>query len=166
MRDTIIIGTVCVAAILLGVWLYVSGDGTTPTPHASEGAVSYEVLAEGNNAGSVSERKNYRIKSASEYEQLLALMYGTDSPVLRPVNFEKEEVLAAFDGSHASGGYDIRVEGVTDDGLVRTISIVHTEPGETCMTTGALSSPFVMVVVPKTTLTLSKNVRTETTSCN
>jgi hypothetical protein len=165
MRDIVVIGLACLLAIGLGVWLYV--DGSAPVPPSSSGAVEWRVLGEGQDAGSVTERTNYRIKTAAEFEELLSIMYGGAGPSFPTgVNFEKEEVLAVFDGTHSSGGYAIAIESIVDDGLTRKVSLIHREPGEDCMTTSAITSPFLLVAVPKTQLALSKTERTEVVSCN
>lgn len=162
MRDAIIIAVVCVLAIAAGAWLFLMGDDGSPV---TEGDVAFTVLAEGNYSGSITERKNFRIRSEAELQELWRMVYTTGGPAAAPVNFEKSEVLAVFDGTHASGGYGIEVESIEDSRAVRTIHIVHTAPDDSCLTTESISSPFQMIVVPASSVGLTRDEREEVVSC-
>lgn len=160
MRDALIIGIACVAAIFLGAWLYFSGTGTNTSATQS----GFTVLEKGMQSGSLTSRANYRIKSKEELDALWNLVYGSGGPAAA-VDFTKEEVLAVFDGSHSSGGYDITVDSVKDEGGVRKIHITHTIPGEGCAVSSAITSPYQIVVVPRSSLPLSRTDATATADC-
>lgn len=163
MRDTIIIGVACLIAIAVGAWLFLAGDeGSLSAP---EGPVVFMTVAEGEYSGSVTERTNYRIKSQDELFELWLMVYGTDSPPMPAVDFTKYEVLAIFDGTHSSGGYDVELAAIEDTALSRHVSIVRVVPDEECMTTTALSSPFLLAAAPKTALALSREETTKVASC-
>ena len=103
-------------------------------------------------------------KSKEELDALWNLVYGSGGPAAA-VDFTKEEVLAVFDGSHSSGGYDITVDSVKDEGGVRKIHITHTIPGEGCAVSSAITSPYQIVVVPRSSLPLSRTDATATADC-
>lgn len=144
MRDTLIIGAAIIVAIALGAWLLMSG-AERPAPQL--GAAAFNVLSEGQDAGSMTERKNYRIKDAEQLQALWQMVKGEDAPF---VDFERYEVLAIFDGTRSSGGYSVAVTAVEDTATERAITITRTAPGDTCITTQAITSPYTIVVAPKT----------------
>jgi hypothetical protein len=166
MRDTIIIGVACVIAIAAGMWLFFSGNEGVLAPATSRGPVAYTTLAEGSYSGSVTERANYRIKNTEELVELWKMMYGTDGPTLPAIDFGKHEVLAIFDGTHSSGGYDVRIASIEDEELTRRVTIVRVTPGDDCMTTTAITSPYLLVAAPKSVLPLSREEVSEVAECN
>ena len=163
MRDAVIIGITVLLAILLGLWLFLE---EAPKAKAPEGQASFSVLVEGQFSGSITERKNYRIQSDEGLRELWRLVYGNDGPIVPDIIVDTYELLAVFDGTHSSGGYDITVESVMDTPAVRTVSILHTVPGEECLTSQAITSPFEIVVLPKSGATISHTDRIETISCD
>lgn len=142
MKDTFLIGGLCVAIVLIGAGLYFY------EPVEEEGG-GYLPLAEGQYAAGIDMERNYRIRSEEDMQSLWALIHGDVRPPLPQVDFSSSEVLAVFDGSHATGGYRIRVASVTDSELVRTVHIEHLEPGESCTVPSVRTSPFMLVTVPK-----------------
>ena len=123
------------------------------------------MLAQGQNAAGVNERVNYRIADAGQLNTLWQMVYTNDGPVVPDIDFSRKEVLALFDGSHSTGGYGIRLDGVHDKDGVRTINITHIEPGDSCVPAAGITSPFVIVEVPKTALPLSHDEVTQITEC-
>ncbi len=161
MRDVLIIGVAVAAAILLGAWLYFS-DGSAKQDMLPE--APFVVLDEGSNSGAVTERKNYRIKNQEELEALWLMVHGTGAPT--SIDFGKNEVIAVFDGTHATGGYDISISAV-DDSMpgARHVSILHTEPGASCITTDAITSPFQIIYLPKSAAPLTREDTTLVVDC-
>lgn len=160
MRDVLIISAACLIAIAVGAWLFVSGSESKQ----ETGEVRYSTLTEGPYAGALTERKNYRIKSREEFDQLWQMIYAGDGPNIPYIDFAESEVLAVFDGTHTTGGYAIEVASVEDNGS-RRIIIKHISPGETCMTTGSITSPFALVMLPKTTLPIVREDVEEVREC-
>ncbi len=162
MRDVLIIGIACAAAILVGAWLYFSDTGIAPT--AQDVTASFTVLDQGNDSGTVTERKNYRIKNQDELALLWKMVHGTGAPT--GIDFTKDEVIAVFDGTHPTGGYGISIASVVDTkGGIRTVAIRHTEPGESCATTDAITSPFEIVVIAKSGFPLSHSDEVAVIDC-
>ena len=64
------------------------------------------------------------------------------------VDFRRDLVIAVASGERSSGGHDIAVQRVTrSDGRLR-IEVLETTPGADCMTTGSLTQPVDVVMVP------------------
>jgi hypothetical protein len=128
------------------------------------GNVHYTVISQGNNALSVTERVNYRIQNTADFAQLWTMVVP-DQEAPPEVDFSKNEVLAVFDGTHPSGGYSVAVTSVTDSNGTRTVHVQRTTPGSTCAVTEAITSPYQILVVPKTTLALAHDDVAVTKEC-
>ena len=146
MKDTLLVAALCLVVLSAGAFLFLKGEVRRPI---GDGPVAFSVVAEGQKAAHVQERVNYRIKSTSEFSDMWYLLHGGSQPNIPAVDFERNEVLAIFDGSHTTGGYDVRTVSIVDSGLVRTITIEHTEPGEECTVSQGSTSPYELIVVPK-----------------
>ncbi len=159
-RDSGIIFAICVLAILVGGILYL---GATPDSKPTE-EVSFSVLSAGAAAVNMQEQKNYRVLDEPHFVEVWELAHGTETP-MPSVDFATHEVLAVFDGERTSGGYEVAVEQILDVGTVREVNIVRTAPGASCITTQALTSPFQMVVVPKTDNRIDRKEVSATVAC-
>jgi hypothetical protein len=170
MKDSFIVALVLIASIIIGGVLYLFGPnvfhelpmsaGQTVTP----GGVAYETLAQGQDARE-DMRVNYRIMNSNELSQLWAMVYGQTGPSVPAVDFTKNEVLGIFDGSHSSGGYSVSVQDISDKNGQRTVTVLRTSPGPNCATTGKITSPFIILSVPKTSLPLTHVDVSATGSC-
>jgi hypothetical protein len=67
------------------------------------------------------------------------------------VDFSRDVVVAVAAGQRPTGGYEIAVERVTNNGGELTVEVVETTPGPNCMTTASLTQPVDVVVVPGVT---------------
>lgn len=156
--------------ILIGLLLAIILVGLVLSETTSENGgvgqpVSFTVISEGSDSGTITERKNYRLHSTEEFSALWLMVYGTSSAV-PVVDFTKEEVLAIFDGTRPTGGYSISVDSITDKtALRRRISIRHSLPGDACVTTQAVTSPFQIIRVSKSTAVLAREDFEETQEC-
>lgn len=159
-RDAGIILGILVLAILVGGILYMGS--TPPVPAGRE--VSFSVLSAGAAAANMTEQKNFRATDAAQLAEVWALAHGEGA---KPpaVNFEKEEVLAVFDGERPSGGYGVSVERVVDNGSVREVSILHAAPGPSCATSEAVTSPFQIVRVKKSDNQIQRRDTGATVAC-
>lgn len=178
MRHMLIVLGMCTAAILVGAGLYVYGPSElreTPTLEGSQASaidadqtledVSFTVLAAEATAASVSERKNYAVYTEADFTRLWGMAYGDDAPALPDVDFERSYVIGVFAGQKPSGGHGITVSRVSDTSDTRTVAITLTAPGEGCMTTQALTSPFELILVPVSDASLARTEETVTTPC-
>ncbi len=175
MRDLLIIIGMCVAAIVIGAWLYLYGPtdfmvqetGQTQQPLAAntqqasaEAAlpkatkVTFTVIGHGSNAQEVTTRKNYGVYTEEEFAKIWKM---TGSKEEMPViDFTKAYVIAVFAGTKPTGGHAISVEGVSDTGDMRTVSVLIEKPGVGCITTQAFTSPYQIIRVPFSGASLSR----------
>ncbi|HEX5774766.1 MAG TPA: protease complex subunit PrcB family protein [Candidatus Paceibacterota bacterium] len=159
MKDALIIFLMCVAAIVVGALLFFSAPTSlTGTDEPANGEptetptivteVSFVELDEGVGAD-VTERKNYAARDEDAYERLWEMAHGEDGKPMPEVDFSKEYVIAAFSGERPSGGHAVAVEKVVDADGVRTVHAALTAPGDGCVVTDAITSPFVFITVPE-----------------
>ncbi|MDB5245577.1 MAG: hypothetical protein JWN90_682 [Parcubacteria group bacterium] len=169
MRDTLIIFISLIAAIVIGGSLYLFGgpmmhDGLTIK---GPSGITLTTLAEGQNATNIDTRVNYRITNQADLATLWGMLYSNNNgPAIPTIDFTKNEVIGVFDGSHSSGGYEVHVTDVSDAGGTRVIHIRRTAPGDGCPTTNAITSPFQILSLRKSTLSLTHVDEMTTTSCS
>ncbi len=161
-KDTGIILGVCVLVFLVGGILYLGSGRSTETPGGTE-EVSFSVLSAGAAAADMREKKNYRIVDEAQLAMIWALAHGDEAPPV--VDFTSNEVLAVFDGEHTTGGYEISVERILDQEDVREVRIVHAAPDASCVVTQAVTSPFQIVIVPKTDRDIDREDLSATVAC-
>jgi hypothetical protein len=166
---------IIVSAVAVGGLLYLYGGspfndpkapgdlGTMPTPTV-EASNRVMVLARATEVQGFGTRINYRITEQEQLEDLWVTLRGPDVAAPK-VDFDKYEVLAVFDGSHSTGGYDVRVDDVMDEDAVRKVMITRVEPGETCTPPAGPSNPYVLVRVEKTTMPIERVEKVEMTRC-
>jgi hypothetical protein len=168
MRDALIIFVSLIAAIVIGGSLYLFGGPSLHDASVTKGpsGTKMETLAAGTNALTLDTRVNYRITNQQDLETLWGMIYSHSGPTVPMIDFTTKEVLGVFDGSHSSGGYSVHVSDVQDVKGTRVIHIVRIAPGDGCPTTNEITSPFEIVVLPKSAFTLTHVDEMATTSCN
>ena len=73
------------------------------------------------------------------------VMPETDAP---QVDFSTQMVIVATMGTRNTGGYEITIEDVFDDEGALIVHVLETSPGDSCVTTQALTAPATAVTVP------------------
>lgn len=182
MRDLLIITLMCLAALTIGAWLYFYGPIASFAPSkpatvaveqqasASTAAatppvdVTFTVIAHGANASKQLVRKNFAIYSKDEYERIWKLTGSTEK--MPTIDFTKAYVVAVFLGEKPTGGYSVSVEKITDSSDIRTVSVRTEKPGEGCVTTEALTSPYQFIRVLLSGATLASINSEKVVPCN
>ena len=173
MRNHIIIGGAILAAIVIGilVFLFVNKNlshcGRVRCGQEQEinnstmVAVPFTKLVQGMQS-SVPTRTNYLITSASELEKLWKMIDAKGNPPT--VDFTKNAIVAVFAGQKPTAGYAIAVAAVQDTD-VRTVAVVLSEPKSTCAEKRTAVTPYELVTFPKTSLPLAHKDHATTTPC-
>lgn len=177
MRNTLVIGLLCVVAVIIGVWLYTTAKappvvlrdtaGTKDTEHAVGGAgpVSFSVLDQGTAAQAFAVRKNYAIYDAGEFATFWKKVHGENAKVPY-IDFSKQYVLAVFAGTEPSGGYSIGVSKVVKSGTQLAVTVTIEKPGISCVVTQALTTPYEFVAVDSSAaMKLTHTEETTTKDC-
>ena len=175
MRNTLFVLALCVAAILVGALLffYNPKDLTGITDQSAQvvnapiaaTSVTYAVLESGEYAQEVTERTNVAARDAESFARLWKMAHGDTQLAFPAIDFTQEYVIGVFAGEKSSGGNMIEVTDVSDLGDTRTFSITLTAPGEGCLTSQAITSPYQFIRVPVSTHYLKAVDTTVTTSC-
>lgn len=168
MRDTMTIIGMAVVAIVIGYGAYMlavrSGTVVEEPPATQSPAtviVPFTALARGEHS-TVTRRTNYLITSA---DQLATLWQMIDAPGQTPaVDFSAKSVVAVFSGTKPTLGYDIRITQVGDS-TARTVTVLLTSPGGSCLPAQATISPYEIVEISKTDLPFTHVDIATTTSC-
>lgn len=177
-RFSVYVG-ICAISLIIGTTLHYFGPPELTGAHTpadagasvqipeenSSGQVTFQLLAEGTYSVDVAERKNFAVSSAEDLERLWQMAYGENAPPVPYIDFENSQVIGVFMGDAASGGHAIRVERIIDDNDTRMVYVTLEEPGESCMTTQALTRPFQLVQVPWSGLYLSRTDLTAVRAC-
>jgi hypothetical protein len=94
---------------------------------------------------SISEARRLIIRDANAWAQLWSELAAGERP---DVDFTQNIVVAVAAGQRASGGHEIAISRVTNNGGQLTIEVLETTPGPNCVTAGGATQPVDVVVVP------------------
>ena len=129
----LIVLVIVLGAILVGAGLYFYGPEeirdaqVRPSASVASAQIPFQVIAEGESAAEVRERKNYAVYSEEDLEELWRMAYG-DTSTLPRVDFTQNYVIAVFAGEKASGGHDIEVADIEYTESERRVSMAPTRP--------------------------------------
>lgn len=165
MKDALLVSALVVLALAVGAGAYwYNAAVTTPAqqaPASQLAPVSFTTLAEGTQSKEM-RRANYRITSSAELTRLWR-MISTDTSI-PAIDFEKNEVIAVFAGQEPTLGYSIAISKI-EDGSVRNVAISISKPGASCLAGQAITSPYQIIAVPKTSLPYAHTDTVSTMSC-
>jgi hypothetical protein len=125
----------------------------------------FTILWDTYRTGQFSQVESYRtfvIRDQSQYESYWFRTTG-NPPAAAPkdVNWLKNELLAIHLGQKPTGGYSVYVGGVNQiEGLTYAVSLVEQRPAAGARVTQSITSPFVIIRLPKrmATYMISKTV--------
>ena len=131
-----------------------------------DGKVNFETVAKSQNSG-FGERVFYTINNEAEWTELWNKMHAVVNPVpeLPKVDFEKELLVVAFQGTKNTGGNAIDITDIEKkDGIV-LVTVKDSSPGAGCFTTQATTSPYHIVKLPKTSDKFEYDIKYEKVDC-
>ncbi len=169
MRDMLILVALALAAVVIGAVIYLTnapgsgGQGAAALSMSDPGvAVPVDTLVVGTQS-QITTPTNYLITSKDELAQLWSM---TDAAGQVPaVDFSTHSVLAVFAGQEPTAGYSIAISSIADSSTTRMVTITLTKPGGSCVVGQVVTTPYEIVSVPKTALTLTHTDVTSTASC-
>src|SRR5690606_11449589 len=111
--------------------------------------LAWETVASGNQATGVS---SPRFEMISNQQQLVSFWTRVHASQLQPpplpsVAFERETLVAIYQGQQTTGGYAVQARRVVEEGGELYVDVVFTEPAEGAVTTQAVTSPWTLVRV-------------------
>ncbi|MFM2330723.1 MAG: hypothetical protein RLZZ26_230 [Candidatus Parcubacteria bacterium] len=154
----------CALVVVAIVGAFIS-HAVTPAaslPAAVNGvSVPFTELAHGDRSD-VTRRANFLITSSEELS-LLWKMVNTSSA--KPaVDFTTDMVIAVFAGTEPTLGYSISVANVSDADR-RVVAVTVSKPGGSCVEGDTVTTPYQIIVLPKTALPFTHVDRVTTVSC-
>ena len=163
-RDFIGIIVVAVIAIVIGVYMFYSGQGASSFPNNQPSAVivPFTALADGARS-KVSSRVNYLITTQEELAELWKFL--EEPPPVPKVDFNKKVVAAVFAGEVPTSGYDIAVVEVQDADK-RVVKIELVKPDDSCILAQSLTAPYQVIELPKTSLPFTHADTWTTKTCS
>lgn len=130
-------------------------------------SLPFEVVEEGA-YGTFQEAGYKLITDQDAFSSLWQELHAHTLPVppLPEIDLSDQAVVCVYMGTQNSGGFSIRITSVSVHQNIAYISVVTTSPGEGCMTTSALTSPYVMATIPSGSFANHELVvQKETSSC-
>jgi hypothetical protein len=176
MRDSLVIFTLCIIAILLGGWMaFYAPDSIALFPKANSdkypsasdtnqppAEVAFYEVASGSLA-TVTEQTNYAVYAPDAFTDIWTKI-GKPPPPPK-IDFNKQDVIAVFAGQQPTGGYSIKIQKIVDGAGKRIVSILLTKPGKNCVTTDAVTAPFDVVSVSASAYVPVREFLTKTVDC-
>ncbi len=139
-----------------------------PAPDIPPTAVSvrFQAVAELQNSG-LDRQAVMTVRTAAEWEDLWSTATAPVQPATDPpaVDFTSRMVLVVALGRRATGGFDVRIGSVFEDGERLYVVYTETSPGEGCLTTQAFSAPISAVSVPSSGKPVNFVRRTNELAC-
>jgi len=101
---------------------------------------------------SFEEKRMLVINDEKDYIQLWNDVYANldQLPKIPDVDLKKYTVAAVFMGWQKSGGYDVKIDKITNINDKLVIEVTETSPGVNCMVTDGITKPYDVVKIPKT----------------
>jgi hypothetical protein len=93
----------------------------------------------------IAESRRLVIRDANAWSQFWSELGVGERPA---VDFTQNLVVAVASGQHATGGFEVAVQRVSQSNGVLAIEVEETTPGPNCITATALSQPVDVVTVP------------------
>jgi hypothetical protein len=131
-------------AVLSLVALTISGFGQD-----QEGAINWQTYETGQTS-KITEYKTFVIRNQKQWADYWRHAHGGVPPRPKGVDWRRNELLAIHLGQRNTGGYSVYVGGVVPMAPRKyEVSVVAHEPPPGTMVTQALTSPYVVVKLPR-----------------
>jgi len=123
--------------------------GTTWLNYTDNQNISHEIVDQGSYSG-YDEETQVWIRNAENWNVCWDKLYKNTvpKPNIPEINFNKKHLVACFMGSRSKGGYQVAVEQVQLKGKILYVDLVYTNPGKDCITTLAITQPYIIIAIP------------------
>jgi hypothetical protein len=119
-------------------------SATGYAPYGSNESLEVRRIGQWTRTG-IGEARRLVIRNANAWAEFWSELGVGERP---SVDFSRDIVVAVAAGQRQTGGYEIAVERVVDNGGELTVEVVETTPGPNCITAASLTQPVDVVVVP------------------
>jgi hypothetical protein len=127
----------------------------TPAPLATPGpsvqSVDFEILVDGDTHGQLPTHRQDVIDSQAQWQAYWREVHASLAtlPPIIPVDFTHFTVVAASLGTKPTGGYELKITGVTSSATGSVVSLTETAPARTCPVVQSLSNRYLVVRAEK-----------------
>jgi hypothetical protein len=127
-----------------------SATATASVTAREAASISISEIAKGQQCGITTQRFEV-IRDSSSFTKLWRSHSDGFSPAPEQpvVDFDQNMVIAAFLGERNSGGHSIEITGVAELADSIAVNVKGTLPGAGCMLTMAVTQPYHVVTIPK-----------------
>ena len=117
-----------------------------------ESEITFKEISKGLYSG-VEESKQIIINDPESFRKLWEEVFSIYQPTsdLPEIDFEKNTLIGVFMGSTSTGGYSVEINKIAEGAKQITIRLKYTSPAPDDFVTMALSQPYHLVIIPKTT---------------
>lgn len=141
------------------------GAGSLPpntAPRDDNGRITAVIL----DAGEISKRAlAFQVDARDEAQ--MRLLWAQHKDTQPPyVDFSREMVVAVFLGTRPTGGYAVVIESITRTGTDLDVLSSEGRPGAGCIVSQALTTPYVLVRVPRVTGVVRHDQRFKVYTCS
>jgi hypothetical protein len=165
-RETLIIIGIALVALVIGVVVFLSGQGGVPSTSSavantqpSAVIVPFTEITRGSKS-TVTTRVNYFITSTDELNKLWKMIDATGTPPV--IDFNTHAVLAVFAGKESTSSITVAK---IEDASTRMVSIAIAKPDSACTKKPPATSLYEIVAVPVTSLPLAHEDIPTTATC-
>ncbi len=111
--------------------------------------LAWETIASGSQATGVEAPRFELITDQQQLVSFWTRVHATQlqAPPLPNVTFERETLIAIFQGQKSTGGYSVQARRVVEERGELYVDVAFTEPAQDALTTQALTSPWTLVRV-------------------
>lgn len=145
------LATVVLVSSLVAYFSVTKSPSPTPSIPADKEEIKFETVSK-QQVSDHSQKQNYVINSSQEWEQLWdKITSPTAQAFPTPLDFEKETVVAVFQGLRSSAGYAIEVTRIVRVSNTIEVFVTQTSPGKSCLTAQVITTPYHLVKIEKFT---------------
>ena len=114
--------------------------------------------------GAIEEKKGVVVRSSEEWADLWADLFPTQQ-IASAINFDENMLIAVFSGEKSTGGYSVEIKRVDEFADKIQVSVIENMPGEGCIVTQALTSPYHIVEIDKSSKPVEFSFSNNTINC-
>ena len=130
-------------------------------------SVDFEILVDGDTHGQLPTHRQDIIDSPAQWQDYWREVHSSLAtlPPIIPVDFSTSTVVGVSLGAQATGGYGLKITGITTAESGTTISLTETTPTITCNVAQGLSNRYLIVRSPKLTQPVNFRIATDRRHC-
>ncbi|MEK6320882.1 MAG: protease complex subunit PrcB family protein [Acidobacteriota bacterium] len=113
------------------------------------------------------EAQNYVINHNADWRSLWEKVVSnrSEKPPLPEIEFTRRTIVAVFQGTQATSGYEISVQEIVETENSLEVAVKAIAPGKRCVVTGIVTRPFDIIEIEKTEKQVVFHVKNKVRNC-